>query len=234
MSGYYGGDSCEYTAVTCGGMTFYAKPTGSINTGPACSCSTCLSSGATIYSLWTLKGPGSAPSGTTPTQWGQQQAAVAINEWFGDTDVTGATIFFDVETNSGGWGTDTSSNQAVLEATLAYVANYGQTPGGSNGGEFDSGVYISVGSNDNKWDTYFGSSYKPSTPFVLWAAIHECLSCTDAASQWPNYWSSKPINAGGQEVVIAQYYIGACGGADLDYMIQNPTNGRFSPVSYSG
>lgn len=226
---YYGGDSCAYQSVSCGSYDFYAKPTGYGTTPtPACTCTTCLNNAGAIYASWTLEGPGNAGS-YSYSQWGSVQAAAAISQLQGDSQIDGKTIFFDVETASGGWGTDQAANQQVLEGALSRIA--------SDAGGYNPGLYISIGSSDNKWDYYFGSTYKPSTPFVLWAALHQCYSCSQAASLWPNYYSTAPINAGGQEIVIAQYSIGggACSGVagDLDYMTQNPKNLKFQPVSYA-
>ncbi|MFX4303364.1 hypothetical protein ACOJUR_14065 [Alicyclobacillus tolerans] len=224
---YYGGDSRDYQSVSCGSFDFYGKPTGyGVTPTPACSCSTCISNAASVYSLWTLQGPGDAGSYST-SEWGTKQAEAAISQLQGDSSITGKTIFFDVELASGGWGTNQTANQEVLEAALSYIASTSEG--------YNPGVYISIGSTDNKWNYYFGSSYVPSTPFVLWAALHQCYSCSEAESMWPNYYQSSPINAGGQEIVIAQYSIGeVCSGVagDLDYMRQDPKSLQFQPVSY--
>ena len=234
--GYYGGDSCAYYSVSCGAYEFYGMPAGGgTSPNPSCTCQQCQSAAGSLgtYLVWTLEGPGSAGS-YTPSQWGQAQADAAMQQRVAlASTISTLTVFFDVESSSGGWGTNQTNNQSVLEAALATVVSQGQTLGYT----FTPGVYISIGSSDNKWNYYFGASYVPSTPFVLWAALHQCYTCTQAASLWPDYYSSVPIHAGGQEIVIAQYYIGggACSGsgsADLDYMEQNPQNGIFQPVAY--
>lgn len=221
--GFYGGDSCRFASVPCGPYSFYGKPTGFGTTpAPACRCPECLGSGAVPFSLWTLHGPGLTPAGSGFGSFGQSQAAAAVNEWYTDPDALGLTIFFDVETASGGWGGDTASNRAVLEGALSYVADHPQT--------FTAGIYISVGKQDNKWDAFFGKAYKTRVPFVLWAALHLCCTCQEAAEKWPDYGTGAPIQAGGQKIVVAQYSISPpCGPADLDYMVQDPSARRFNP-----
>lgn len=153
------------------------------------------------FSYWDLEGPNVRPSGTTPNQWGIDQANYYITAWDNASNVDGSTMFADIEPGNPGWDTTQTStayadNRAVLEGFLSTLKGY------QGGGTFQPGVYIGI----SFWDEYFGSSYTSSTPFVFWLAGTDCPnSCAAAADQFNTSHANE--SRGGYKVMIWQYVV---------------------------
>lgn len=204
------------------------------NTGAA------LSAGkSSTYMYWGLEGPGLAPSGATPYGWGWLQASNALDQWYNNPNsgfVGGHTIFADIESGFGGWTTGSSAysdNQQVARGFLDCIASAFTpvTP-------FHPGIYIFPGD----WAGYFGTDFRPKTPFVLWVA--GCYACSNIIcapcddSCWTTLLTVESLLPtvmstilGGAQAVLWQYWLDPpCGCGDFDVSLQNPADG-FRPVS---
>lgn len=222
---YYGMDTNSATPFPCAGdgHNFYIGRLGGGVTagGTGFDSATADAVGAeATFAYWDLVGPGNAPSGTSPEEWGIQQAQAFQKTWDGNFSVSGTTLFADIEPGNGGWsGEPPSACQQVLNGFLETISDP------SSG--FYPGVYISV---DN-WNAFFESSYVSPIPFVLWLAGTDCPStCTDAADQFNANHLNQAL--GGYKVLVWQYYVPSCSGSrDLDI---TPYDGYFtnSPPSW--
>lgn len=172
------------------------------------------------FGYWDLAGAESAPANIVISQWGQQQGHGAVKAVEVCPYVHGRTVFLDVESGNGGWGTGINSvkNQQVLSAALAAIKQSGYVPG----------VYISL----DTWLTFFGPNYLPKTPFVLWLAGTNCpASAAAAAAQFADQPS-----IGGMRPMIWQYSVsgGGCPAdtlQDLNVTIyQGWLQGRWEPT----
>lgn len=117
------------------------------------------------YMYWGLEGPGLTPYGLTTYSWGWQQASAALNQWSNNPNaafIGGYTIFADIESGFGGWTAgnyEHYANQQVVEGFLDRIAKAYTTTT-----PFHPGIYIAP----LDWSDYFGTDFRPSTPFVLW------------------------------------------------------------------
>lgn len=215
------GNGPHYYIGRLGGGTTYSTSGFDVSTAQAVGC-------AYTFAYWDLVGPGQTPSGSTPYQWGQQQAQAFINAWNNTSGngqyVCGATLFADIESGNPGWGTNLTDNQQVLEGFLSYVNGYAP---------FDAGIYIST----SNWDTYFGSGYASSQPFVFWLAGADCtLSLSDCTGAQNEFNSSiMNITRGGYRVMIWQYLADVAGcSVTQDYDITPYTgyqNSKWNPTT---
>lgn len=200
------------------------------------------------YGYWGLEGPGLAPSGTTPYNWGKQQASAAANAWLNGPNyyyLEGITLFADVETGFGGWTNGNyGPNQQVLQGFLDGIAT-------NNSLILTLGLYCSP----STWSSFFGTSYKPTRSYVLWVpgcqTCNGCGSCTISCAPCSTNCSTTktqvqtalgtgPANVvlGGSKMVLWQYWISPptgtscldCG--DWDVAIQDPSAG-FTPATSS-
>lgn len=209
----FGTDTNATGTFPCTGKyaNFYIGPIGGETTASTANFSDAAAEAVGVdytFSYWDLAGPGSAPTGDTPTEWGVAQANAFISAWEDSDLVGGTTLFADIEPGNGGWGTDTAENQAVLHAFLVTI-----------NASFTAGVYIS---SDN-WTSYFGD-YTSTEAFVLWLAGADCsiTTCAEAETAFNDDYTDTSL--GGYRVMIWQYVIGSCSGATQDLDI-TPYNG---------
>lgn len=163
--------------------------------------STTATDATRAFAFWDLEGGGSIPSGSTATEFGKDQADAFLTAWAGTPAVDGWTFFADIESGNPGWSTGTlTQNQEILQGFLSEIIN-ASGPTLALGEPGTAGVYISL---DN-WNTYFGSSYTSSNPFVLWVAGtgSNCYTCSQAQSEWSTW--AKPM--GGYAPMIWQYLV---------------------------
>lgn len=184
------------------------------------------------YEYWGLQGPGSAPSGTSSYDWGQQQGNLAASQWYNNGNaiyVAGRTVFGDVEPGFGGWDSgSTSDKQSVLNGFLDAIQYYSVT-------SLIPGIYISP----SNWQTYFSTGFRPNQYFVLWLTGCQTLtiscapcdtSCSGTTSQAASVMAAAANNYfGGSRASLLQYWTlpPSCG--DYNVAIQSP----FSPYSSS-
>jgi hypothetical protein len=144
-------------------------------------------------SYWDIEGPGTAPSGFTPTQWGQLQADSFINARNSNSQVGGQTLFGDLEQGNLGWNTFSHAQaQDIVHSFLEVINNNGFIPG----------LYTSTGA----WDYFLTSSYHPLVPFVFWLTGTDCpTSCAAAESEFNSTYTN--ITRGGYRTMIWQYVI---------------------------
>ncbi len=190
---------------------------------------------ASTYEYWGIEGPGNTPPGQTPYQWGYNQGSTAASQWYNNPNagyVYGLTIFGDVESGFGGWGSNQYNNQQVVEGFTDGVVL-------SNNYLFYAGIYITP----SDWKTFFGTSFITSQHFVLFLA--DCcacgiscapcnLNCNTTLTQVQNLLPTTTNNIFGRsKMVLWQYWLDPpCGCGDFDVAIQNPANG-FSPITSS-
>ncbi len=163
------------------------------------------------FGYWGVQGPGSNTGYATPYKWGVAQGQAAWTAWnstfVGSSLVGGYTVFGDVESGFGGWGSNVANNQAVINGFLSQV--FAVTPPNTWPGLYVSPYF---------WNTYLGGNrFVPGTSFVLWInGASECAVCgpcnnncgtTPADAQ--NYYANhvRPIVVGGQNAVLWQYWL---------------------------
>lgn len=175
------------------------------------------------FGFWDLVGPEGDPS-LDPATYGTDQANAFIKAWSNNNLVGGGTLFCDIEPgngglSNGGFGSDTSANQALLEAFLSTVRGV------------DATIYPGIYTTADFFNTAFGSTYVPSTAFVLWLAAWNCVSdCTTIQDDFNASHLNQVV--GGYKVIIWQYWGSqSCGGnQDLDV---TPYDGFFTNLGYS-
>jgi hypothetical protein len=149
--------------------------------------------GATVYVYWNIGGPGNAPSGQSPTGWGETQA-LAFQSAYNTYGASG-TPFGSFSVNTGGWSTSTlSENADVLSAFLAILVD----------AIADPGIYL----NQNRYDTYLPSGYKFPSSYTLWQAAWYSgstpPSCSTVSSDWAN--NTFGLGLGGLQATWWQYF----------------------------
>jgi hypothetical protein len=152
-----------------------------------------------VYGYWFLSGMQIAPEGLSPTQWGEEQAKLALETYEDMKRVYGSkvrsVIFIDVEPALSGMKEyDFINNQLIYSAFVNYLNEYGEgvTPG----------TYSSTWS----WDVTMGS-YSPDTPGAYWLAYYtgELPSESELTASNP-YWITFPGTD--EQAQIWQYYGG--------------------------
>jgi hypothetical protein len=175
------------------------------------------------FGYWGLQGPGA--SANSPYNWGVVQANAAWSAWestfIGNAYVGGETVFADIEEGFGGWGTNITANQELLNTFLTQL--YAITPAG-----VWPGVYV----RPDFWNLYFGSSFTPSQEFVLWVVgVDECqvcgpcASCTTTLSDVRNLFFCIPYNT--PRSVDKTPFFGSIGSRTLVVIIQGVVIGMF-------
>lgn len=130
-------------------------PHGSLPTPPA---------GATVLVYWNIGGPGNAPSGTSPTAWGQDQALVFTDAY--NSYGASGTPFGSISLNTGGWP-ETTANENADAAFINTIID----------GLTNPGTYL----NQNISDNYLPSGYPFNSRTVLRRAARystEPTSCS--------------------------------------------------------
>ncbi|KSU63169.1 hypothetical protein AS034_02630 [[Bacillus] enclensis] len=152
-----------------------------------------------VYGYWFLSGIQVAPEGMSPTEWGEEQAKLALDAYEEMKLVYGSkvrpVIFIDVEPSLTGMGEyDYINNQLIYSAFVNYLNEFGEgvTPG----------TYSSTWS----WDVTMGS-YSPDTPGAYWLAYYtgDLPSESELTTSNP-YWITFPGTD--EQAQIWQYYGG--------------------------
>ncbi len=154
------------------------------------------------FGYWDLAGPDS-PSRTTSTTaqaWGHAQAQACVAAWRANSRVTGKTLFLDIESGNGGWGSDSSANRLVLEGALLAISAVAEP-----------GIYIT----QTFWQQCFGS-WDPG-PFVLFlAGVHYAGTDCPTLEEAKGHWNALPA-IGGMLPMIWQFQIPGCAGQTQDW-----------------
>ncbi|HLI69316.1 MAG TPA: hypothetical protein VKV19_06115 [Ktedonobacteraceae bacterium] len=163
------------------------------------------------FGYWGVQGPEANAGYSTAYAWGVAQAQAAWAAWnstfVGASYVGGYTVFGDVEAGFGGWGSDITQNQEVISGFLSEL--FAITPS-----EVWPGLYVSP----PFWNDYLGgNSFVPGTSFVLWIngvyVCNVCGPCNESCTTTPGdaeyYFTNyvQPINVGGQNAVLWQYWL---------------------------
>jgi hypothetical protein len=182
---------------------------------------------AFTHGYWGVCGPNYG--GSDPAAYGREQANAAMEAWNNNVNLGGRTIFADVESGFGGWGTSASwdDNVALLNAFISRIAEEGFIPG----------VYI----NNSDKANWFPSDYKPSVPFVYWVAggklagsmCAPCKTGCDTLDPTADAWKSdtQHLAFGGMAAVVWQFWLSGMGcGGDFNYSLQTGYS-KFAPVT---
>jgi len=163
------------------------------------------------FGYWGVQGPNVNTGGRTPYNWGKAQADAAWAAWdgtfIGANYVGGFTVFGDVETGFGGWGTNTvANNQAVISGFVFEL--FAITPA-----SVWPGLYVSP----YFWNTWLGGNGFNPGGYVLWInGWYECdvcgpcnLNCSTTVQDAERLYSNnvKPKVVGGQHPVLWQYWL---------------------------
>lgn len=203
---FYIGELGGGTIIGAGDQCGYQVAAGSFNSTLAESVA--KNTGLT-YGYWFLVGPKfyNGCKGATTTgeayDWGQQQAAQALEAWNQQRYVYGLTIFADIEHPENYWKDtygyyDQSLNQSVVTGYLAHLT-------ASN---FLKGVY----SAPCAWETIMGASFGLSSDVTEWSYEYSYGSnpgCTEMSSISPASCGSTDQSAQGFAGLIPsiwQYY----------------------------
>ncbi|MCA1060202.1 hypothetical protein LCL96_14785 [Rossellomorea aquimaris] len=132
-----------------------------------------------LYGYWFLSGMQIAPDGISPIEWGENQAALALETYEAMKSVYGTkvrpVIFIDVEPAYTGMNSyDYANNQLIYSAFIDYLEKYG--------GGVKPGTYSSPWS----WEVSMGE-YTPNTPGAYWVAYYPMEVPTDLTmdnSEW--------------------------------------------------
>jgi hypothetical protein len=150
-----------------------------------------------VYGYWFLSGMQTAPAGIAATDWGVQQAKLALQSYESMKSVYGSKIrpiiFIDVEPAFTGMKDyDYANNQLIYNAFVNYLNQYGQG--------VKPGTYSSPGS----WERTMGE-FSPSTPGAYWVAYYPSdipTNLTTSSSAWLNFPGTN------EQAEIWQYYGG--------------------------
>ncbi|WP_223588998.1 hypothetical protein [Neobacillus bataviensis] len=150
-----------------------------------------------VYGYWFLSGMQKAPIGTSVSEWGVQQAKLALQTYEAMKSVYGSkvrpVIFIDVESALTGMNDyDYANNQTIYNAFVNYLNQYGQ------------GVKPGTYSSPGNWDRTMGD-FSPSTPGAYWVAHYPGdipADLTTGNSDWLNFPGTN------EKAEIWQYYGG--------------------------
>ena len=163
------------------------------------------------FGYWGLQGA-DLRGGDSSYNWGVAQADAAWNGWLstfiGAQLVSGYTVFADVETGFGGWGSNIAGNQDVINGFLHELFVITPT-------DVWPGLYIS----QSFWNAFLGgNSFTPANGlgYVLWMNGTGCGVCDpcsnscgtttqDAERLFAN--NIQPMRLGGQNPVLWQYWL---------------------------
>lgn len=132
-----------------------------------------------LYGYWFLSGMQIAPDGISPIEWGENQAALALETYEAMKSVYGTkvrpVIFIDVEPAYTGMNSyDYANNQLIYSAFIDYLEKYGE------------GVKPGTYSSPWSWEVSMGE-YTPNTPGAYWVAYYPMEVPTDLTtdnSEW--------------------------------------------------
>jgi hypothetical protein len=150
-----------------------------------------------VYGYWFLSGMQMAPIGTSASDWGVQQAKLALETYEAMKSVYGSkvrpVIFIDVESALTGMNDyDYANNQTIYNAFINYLNQYGQ------------GVKPGTYSSPWNWELTMGN-FSPSTPGAYWIAYYPGDIPSDLTTSNP-YWVNFPGT--NEQAEIWQYYGG--------------------------
>ncbi|PFA62834.1 hypothetical protein CN378_17475 [Bacillus sp. AFS015802] len=156
-----------------------------------------------LYGYWFLSGMQIAPDGISPIEWGEKQAALALETYEAMKSVYGSkvrpVIFIDVEPAYTGMDSyDYANNQLIYSAFIDYLTKYGE------------GIKPGTYSSPWSWEVSMGE-YSPNTPGAYWVAYYPMDMPTDLTtdnSEWLEFPGTD------EQAEIWQYY----GGQD-DYNV---------------
>jgi hypothetical protein len=223
---FFGVDSCtppSRGAVSGMPLQFYIGELGATQHGAGCfnvDTATHVNPAFT-HGYWGVCGPNAMPPDVTdPALFGQQQALAAINAWNLNPTVGGRTLFADIESGFGGWGSPAAPGDhvALVNAFLQQVAAAGFVPG----------IYI----NHSERDAWFPENYVAPVPFVYWVAGGRlagtmCAPCQDGCDTLRpvvEAWTSvvQGDAFGGMSPVVWQYWLSGSGcGGDFNFSPQS-------------
>lgn len=152
---------------------------------------------AYVYGYWFLTGMQQAPAGITSSEWGAQQAKLALETYEAMKSVYGSkvipVIFIDVEPAlTGTKEYDYANNQAIYTAFVNYLNQYGE------------GVKPGTYSSQWSWEVSMGE-FSPSTPGAYWVAYYPGDIPEDLTISNPD-WGNFPGTT--EKAQIWQYYGG--------------------------
>jgi hypothetical protein len=150
-----------------------------------------------VYGYWFLSGIQMAPVGMSASEWGEQQAKLALEAYEAMKIVYGSkvrpVIFIDVESALTGMNDyDYANNQSIYNAFVNYLNQYGQ------------GVKPGTYSSPWNWELTMGN-FSPSTPGAYWVAYYPSdipSDLTTSNSDWLNFPGTN------EKAEIWQYYGG--------------------------
>ncbi|MCM3728668.1 hypothetical protein M3226_23765 [Neobacillus cucumis] len=150
-----------------------------------------------VYGYWFLSGIQMAPIGMSASEWGEQQAKLALEAYEAMKIVYGSkvrpVIFIDVESALTGMNDyDYANNQSIYNAFVNYLNQYGQ------------GVKPGTYSSPWNWELTMGN-FSPSTPGAYWVAYYPSdipSDLTTSNSDWLNFPGTN------EKAEIWQYYGG--------------------------
>lgn len=150
-----------------------------------------------VYGYWFLTGMHQAPAGITASEWGAQQAKLALETYEAMKSVYGSkvrpVIFIDVEPAlTGTKEYDYANNQAIYTAFVNYLNQYGE------------GVKPGTYSSKWSWEVSMGE-FSPSTPGAYWVAYYPGDIPEDLTISNPD-WGNFPGTT--EKAQIWQYYGG--------------------------
>ncbi|MED1471986.1 GH25 family lysozyme [Bacillus salipaludis] len=150
-----------------------------------------------VYGYWFLTGIQKAPTGTSASEWGRQQAKLALKTYETMKSVYGSkvrpVIFIDVESALTGMkDNDFANNRSIYNAFVNYLKQYGQG--------VKPGTYSSTGN----WKLTMGD-FSPSTPGAYWLAHYPGDIPSDLTTS-NSYWGNFPGT--NEKAEIWQYYGG--------------------------
>jgi hypothetical protein len=151
-----------------------------------------------VYGYWFLSGIQKAPTGTSASDWGAQQAKLALETYEAMKGVYGSkvrpVIFIDVESALSGMNNyDYANNQSIYNAFVNYLNQYGQ------------GVKPGTYSSPANWERTVGN-FSPSTPGAYWVAYYPGDIPSNLTTSNP-YWVNFPGT--NEKAEIWQYYGGS-------------------------
>ena len=156
-----------------------------------------------VYGYWFLTGMQQAPAGISASEWGVQQAKLALETYEAMKSVYGSkvrpVIFIDVEPAlTGTKEYDYANNQAIYTAFVNYLNQYGE------------GVKPGTYSSKWSWEVSMGE-FAPSTPGAYWVAYYPGDIPEDLTISNPD-WGTFPGTT--EKAQIWQYY-----GGENDYNV---------------
>ncbi|MFC4803001.1 hypothetical protein ACFPA1_27150 [Neobacillus sp. GCM10023253] len=168
------------------------------NTGGAIYFSSARAQSASyVYGYWFLSGMQTAPEGISASDWGAQQAKLALESYEAMKSVYGSkvrpVIFIDVESAYTGLSDyDYANNHEIYNAFVNYLNQYGQ------------GVKPGTYSSPGNWDRTMGD-FSPNTPGAYWVAYYPGDIPSDLTTS-NSYWVNFPGTT--EKAEIWQYYGG--------------------------